>query len=225
VDRLAKIALRSGLYSVGAVPEVDLVQVQLEDLVLRISLLNLTGDLRLLDLANEVLFAGDALGEDVSRELHRYGGEALLPRARAEVAQRGAGDTNPVDAGVLVETLVLGEDERVLHDFRDLGDLHERAALEPDLSDEAPVGGVDLRGLPRRVGIQDLDWRTASTVADEDPAREGDAAAERDEEREPEQNRADQFGIPLGELAEARRRFHPAGEATTGTGNREQSRL
>jgi hypothetical protein len=97
-----------------------------------------------LTLRTRSLLAGDALGKDVSRELHRDGGEALLPRTRAEVAERGAGYANPVDAGVLVEALVLGEDERVLHHFRDLRDLHERTALEPDLGDKASVGGVDL---------------------------------------------------------------------------------
>ena len=60
----------------------------------------------------------------------------------------------PVDAGVLVEALVFGDDERVADERRDVGDLDERAPLEPELGDEAAVGGVELRRLVRLVVVE-----------------------------------------------------------------------
>src|SRR5918999_1670087 len=53
--RLAEVALRRRLDAVGAAAEVDLVEVQLEDLVLRETGFDVAGDLRLLQLARERL--------------------------------------------------------------------------------------------------------------------------------------------------------------------------
>ena len=113
-DRLAEVALRRGLDAVRAVAEVDLVEVELEDLVLGVLRLDRARDLRFLELANERLLARDALGEDVARELHRDRREALARSCRClrSMSDR-AGHALPVDAGVLVEALVLGDDERV----------------------------------------------------------------------------------------------------------------
>ena len=91
-------------------------------------------------------------------------------RRAEDVAPGGAGDAHPVDAGVVVEALVLGDDERVAHVLRDLVELDERAALEPDLGDEAAVGGVELRRLLRRVLVEHLDRRTRAAATDERPA-------------------------------------------------------
>src|SRR6201999_1294205 len=65
LDRLAEIALRGRFDAVRAVPEVDLVEIQLEDAVLRVFRFDRAGDLRLFQLANERLVARQALGKDV----------------------------------------------------------------------------------------------------------------------------------------------------------------
>src|SRR6188508_1484258 len=119
-----------------------------------------------------------------------------------------------------VEPLVLGEDERILHELRDLRDLHERAALEPDLRDESAVGRIHLRRLTRRVRVENLDGRTSSFTTDEYPARVGHAASERDAERQREEHDANELRIALREPVEPRRLFHRA-EATNVMGNRE----
>ena len=55
VDRLAEVLLGGGRHAVGAVAEVDGVQVQLEDALLRVALLELPGEGGLGDLAVEGL--------------------------------------------------------------------------------------------------------------------------------------------------------------------------
>src|SRR5207253_7504140 len=128
VNGLREVALRCRLYAVGAVTEIDLIQVQLEDLVLRVTRLDGPGDLRLLDLADETRDASplsrDALGEHVACELHSDRGEALLRRAGAQVSQGRTRDADPIDARVIGESLVLGEPERIADDFREVGTFH-----------------------------------------------------------------------------------------------------
>ena len=114
-DRLAEVALGGGLDAVGAVAEVDLVEVELEDLVLGVLLLDLAGDLGLAELPAERLVApADVLGPDVPRQLHRDGREPLGHPHLEQVALDRAEHPEPVDPVVLVEALVLGGDERRL---------------------------------------------------------------------------------------------------------------
>ena len=71
----------------------------------------------------------------------------------------------------------------LLHERRDLVDLDERAALEPELGDEAAVGRVELRRLARLVLVEHLDRRTRAGAADERPARVAEADGEGDEKK------------------------------------------
>jgi hypothetical protein len=206
VNGLGEVTLRRRLYTVGAVAKIDLVQVQLEDLVLRVPRLDGPRDFGLLDLADETRDASplsrDALGEHVACELHGDRREALLRRSGAQISQCRAGHADPVDARVIVEPLVLGKHERIADDLRDLGDLHEGAALEPDLRDEASVGRIHLRRLPWRIRVEDLDrWATA-IAAHERPARVRHAATEGDAERQREQHAANEFRVGLSEATD-----------------------
>ena len=82
LGRLAEVQLRRRLHAVGAVAEVDLVAIHREDLGLRVALLDLDGDERLLDLALPRAVAGreaDVGGEQVARQLL---GERAAARAR-----------------------------------------------------------------------------------------------------------------------------------------------
>src|SRR5450756_3012969 len=76
--RQPKVSLRCSLYAVRAVTEVDLIEVELENSLLVVLRLDLACDFRFLDLADDAFFARDLLGEDVARELHRYGGKPCL---------------------------------------------------------------------------------------------------------------------------------------------------
>ena len=165
--------LRGRLDTVRAVAEVDLIEVELEDLLFRIARLDLPRDLRFLELSRHCLLARDLLGEDVARELHGERREALREVAMHDVGGEGAEDAGPVDPRVVVEALVLGDDERLLHLLRDVADLDQRAALEPELGDEASVGGEELARLPRLEGVELRGIGAGAFAADEAPRGPG----------------------------------------------------
>ena len=131
------------LDAVGPVPEVDRVQVVGEDLVLRPVLLELPGERRLLQLPRH---ATTAPGELVLDELLRDRRAALHGGLVADIGQECAPHAAKVDAAVLVEPFVLGRDDRLLHQRRDLPARHEDAALvaAQDVENRVPVGGVDV---------------------------------------------------------------------------------
>ena len=73
-------------------------QVELEDLVLVEPVLDLVGHAHLEQLAGQgPLAGGDAVREDVARELHGHGAEALLDPAAPDVGQRRPDHAPPVD--------------------------------------------------------------------------------------------------------------------------------
>jgi hypothetical protein len=115
VERLAVIGLRGCGEAVSALPEVDLVHVQLEDLLLGQAVLDLEGEQRLVELAREGLLRRE---EEVARHLHGDGARSLPPPARYQVRPGRAHHTDIVDPRVLVEAFVLGRDHRVLELLR-----------------------------------------------------------------------------------------------------------
>ncbi|MNM96066.1 hypothetical protein D3C81_1085320 [compost metagenome] len=139
LDRLAEVDPRGAGEAVGALPQVDLVHVQLEDLVLGQVRLDLVRQQHLVDLARVGLLARE---EEVARHLHGDGGGALRQPA-AQVGQPGAQHAHEVHAAVLVEAVVLDREHGLLHDVRDLGDRHEVAALLAELADQHVVRRVD----------------------------------------------------------------------------------
>ncbi len=164
--RFAEILLRGRLHAVRTVAEVDLIQVELENSVLGILPLDLAGDFGLFELAHECLLPSDRLGEEVAGQLHRDRREPLRVLPRDDVARRCAEHPRPVDPVVRKEPLVLGDDERVADGHRDLAECQQRPPLESELSQEAAIGGIQLRRLPRLIRVEDIDCRTAAAVAD-----------------------------------------------------------
>src|SRR5205085_12624467 len=100
---------------------------------------------------------------------HRDRREALTPTVGAQIIENRARHTLPVDAGMLVKSLVLGRDEGVANDAGNLVELDDGTTLETDLGDEATVRRVELRCLTRRVLVQDFDGRAATGAANERP--------------------------------------------------------
>ena len=145
-DVLAEVGPGGGAHPVGAPPEVDEVEVALEDLLLLELLLELHRQHRLLDLAGD-----GALGGEVD-ELHVLLGDrgaALLDGVALDVAPRGAGDAGGVDAPVVEEVAVLGGQDR--------GDEHLGHLLERDV--DAVLLGVEHGGgvvLAAALGLGDL---------------------------------------------------------------------
>ena len=74
VYRLAEVHLRGGADAIGAIAEIDLVQIELEDLIFIQQLLNANGEKRLLDFAHQRTLRAQ---EEVTRQLLRNGARAL----------------------------------------------------------------------------------------------------------------------------------------------------
>ena len=153
---LVEVHPRGHLDSVGAVAEVDRVQVGGEDPVLRPALLELPGERGLLELAADralllrVLVLDELLGDRRA---------ALDDVLRADVGPDRAGHALDVDALVLPEAAVLDGDDRLLHHGRDLLRTHQDAALgaAQDGEHRLAVRGVDVAeplGPPLVAGLE-----------------------------------------------------------------------
>ena len=153
-DPLAEVEPGGLLHAVPPVPEVDLVQVEEEDLVLREVLLEAGGEEELLHLALHPPVGGEQEG------LHHLlgdGGAAAGHAAAQQPLHRAARDGQVVHALVLVEPGVLGGEHRPLHDVRDLLEGHHRPPLAGEDERLAAVGGEDARGDERPVVPQPLE--------------------------------------------------------------------
>jgi len=141
LQRLAVVDLCRGGEPVGALPEEDLVDVELEDLVLAQVGLDLPRQQHLAQLAGDGLLAGE---EEVAGDLHRDGAGALLG-TRGDVGERRAGHAQIVDTAMLVETLVLGGQNGLFHDIRDLADGHDRPPFLAELAQDLAFGRHDAQ--------------------------------------------------------------------------------
>ena len=122
----AEIALRRHLDAPRGAAEIDGVEIDLEDFRLGERPLQARGDDHLAHLA---LVGHVVADEQVLGHLLGDGGAALRPSGLGEVADEGADDAALVDAFVLMEALVLGGDESLLHMLGDVGERHPDAAV------------------------------------------------------------------------------------------------
>ena len=133
------------LRAVGPVAEVDGVEVPLEDLALRLLVLQLDGQRGLPQLA---VHGASRVEQGVLDVLLRDRRAALDDLARAGVGPRGAQEGAQVDAAVVPEALVLDGDDGVLQGPGDVVEGHELAVLlGVERGHQGPVGGEDLRRL------------------------------------------------------------------------------
>ena len=179
MHRLVEVEQRGGRDAVGAEAEKDLVEIELEDLVLRIGALDLQREQRLLDLALEARLVGE---QEVLRDLLGDRGGALRPLSAAVVLhqqQAGTRDAGEVEPAVLVEALVLGRDEGVQDEFRDRLDRQIETPFARILGDQRAVGGVHARHHRRLVVLQ---LRVVREILGEVPEQAG-RARDADEEQ------------------------------------------
>ena len=181
VDRFVVVGERRAGDAVGAEAEEDLVDVELEDAVLRIGLLDAEGEDHLADLAVDGLVGrqqevlGDLLGD--RRGAHRPPAGAHI----LEVGDQRAAEADDVDAGVAVEILVLGRQERRLDAVGHRLDRQIEAPLARELAHQRAVGSVDARRHRRLVAGEHLVVRQIlGQVADVDS---DDAGNQQPEER------------------------------------------
>src|SRR5262249_26594257 len=150
-DGLSEVRAGGGLDAVGAMPEVDLVQVHLENSILRIAALELDREERFLQLSLEALIRGE---EQNLGELLGDGAAALDDPSPAVVLYDGPRDADGVDAPVRVEAAVFGGDDGVAKRLRDLSQGDEDPALDVELGDQLIVVVVDLRALNGLEGFE-----------------------------------------------------------------------
>src|SRR5256885_2344830 len=103
-----EISLRSGLDSVETVAEVHLVEIQLEDLILRVRTLDPLGENQFLQLSAERFIRRQ---KALARELLSDRAAALRRAAMPDVCERGRPDAHEVESVVIVEALVFDRDE------------------------------------------------------------------------------------------------------------------
>src|SRR5439155_532592 len=121
--------------------EIDLVQVGLEDPVLRPVARQLDREAGLGDLAAERPLVADV---EVADELLRDRRAALDDAARADVLPEGPSDALVVDAAVPVEAAILDSHRGPAQQRADLGERHRLAvALGRDRAEERAVSRVD----------------------------------------------------------------------------------
>ena len=145
----AEVGAGGGLDPVGALAEVDRVQVLGEDLVLAPVALEPVSERRLLELLEE---RAAALGfERVLDELLGDRRGALGGALAEDVLDQGAADALEVDAAVFVEARVLDRDHRVLDVGGDLARAEQDLVLVAGQRPDRFAGGVEdlavLRGL------------------------------------------------------------------------------
>ena len=172
VHRFVEIDQRRGRDAVGAEAEIDFVEIELEDAVLRIGALDAHRQQGFLDLAGERHFVGqkevlcDLLGDRRGALRTPVGAEVLrIQHGRA----RHAGE---VDAAVLVEVLVLGRQERVDDELWHRLDRQIEPALLGIFAEQRTVGRMDARHHRRLVILK---LRVVGQVLGEMPDRARDA--------------------------------------------------
>ena len=147
-----KVPLGGRLHAVGALPEVHGVQVLLEDLGLRVLLVQAQREDDLLHLA---VHRPGRVQDPLLHELLGDRRAALEDLTGRGVGHRGPEDTVQVDAVVRPERVVLHGDDRVLEDLGDLGEWHVLAVLRSEHADDVAVRVVDRRALVELAQLAD----------------------------------------------------------------------
>jgi hypothetical protein len=189
VQRLVEIVQRRSGHAIGVEPEEDLVDVELEDLVLRERRLDAQCQDGFLDLAVPGLLGGE---EEVLRHLLGDGRAAALDGivafdARHDVVAQRADHAVHGDTRVAVEVFVFGRDEGVDDQRRDGFDRLEQPAFACVLGQQRAVRRVDARRYRRLIVLQHgvIGQRRIQLVEIDCANRNGTEGAEHAETEEP----------------------------------------
>ena len=176
---LPEIDLGRGVDAVGALPEVDLIEVHLEDFVLGVGLLDPDREHDLLELSREGLLVRE---EEVPRKLLGDGAAALLRPPRHDVGDEGPHEPNRVDSPVRVKAAVFDREDRLDERLRDIAERHDGAVLFEEFVHELLVP-VEYQGLDRRRDRLKI-CRGGEVFAEpvRDPDTQPDHPAEHDDE-------------------------------------------
>ena len=173
--------MRGRCKTVGALPQINLVDVELQDLIFGQILLDLECEQHFVQLAGDGLFRRQ---EEVTSHLHGDRRCPLLLAAGHQIGGRGAGKAEQIDAGVLVEAVIFGSQDGLLQDLWHLADLDHLTALFAEFPDQCTVRRVNPKrdlGLivgkhiqRRQLRVGKRDQNTAQAEAEDGEQDEGD---------------------------------------------------
>jgi len=176
-DTFPEIRPRGSLHPVRALPEVDLVQVQVQDFLLAHLPFHPVGQDQFLELAADALFGGE---EEVLHRLLGYGAPSLGEAPPQEILDGGTNDRGEIDPPMVEEVGILGGDEGV-HDMA--GDLVKRGKgpfLDVEFPYHVVIAVVDLGGYARPVLLHGIEGGKRSELRQEDET--GSRAQEKTQE-------------------------------------------
>ncbi len=156
VQRFAEVHQRGGAEAVGALAEVNLVDVKLQDFVFGQTVFDLEREQRLIELAAEGFLGGE---KEVSCHLHGDGAGTLPGAGGGEIGQCCAYHANVVDPAVFVKALVLGCNDCLAQYVGRLLDLDEGSLLLAEFPDQVAFDAEDLQGNLGLIGGQRLQGR------------------------------------------------------------------
>ena len=186
VHALAEEVAARRLDAVGAVAQVDDVQVERENLLLGEGALEPPGQVDLDQLPPERALLGQARHERVAHDLHGDRAEAFAHGGGGDVPHQRAARAPPVHAVVIEETAVLDRDERGAHVPRHPVERHVDAA---HVVQAAERGAVAVEHTPAFAGPERLDVGHGGTPGEAAGDRPG-ARGEREEQQQYERRQA-----------------------------------
>ena len=136
---------------VGSAAEIDLVQIKLEDLLLREFPFECHGQHRFAQFAVK---RAVGIEEHVARKLLRDRGRAADPLVPRHAFDDRAGEAHRIDAEMRLEALILDRDHRILHHARDFGRIEPFAEAGAQFHDLAAVARAHDDGLADLSGLQ-----------------------------------------------------------------------
>ena len=144
-----------------------MVNIQLQNLVLAESALDLQGQQRLVELPLKGLFAPQ---KEIPRHLHGDRARALHLAAAREVYPGSAQDTGVIDAAMLIKAVVFGGQDCLTQLLRHGVDFYRGAPLFAELANQHIIGGVYAQRYSRLIVGQRIEGR--QTRKDQDHSKQ-----------------------------------------------------
>src|SRR5579872_3208635 len=144
IHMLPKVSPGGRFCPVRTVPEINFVEIHLEDLFFRVVPLDLEGEQGFPDPAGQGSFPGE---EKVLGQLFGQGTGALQHAAGGDIDNKGADNGVNIDAKMLVKALVLDGNNGVLKGEGNFIQGNDGALFQPKLADELAIYIIDAGSL------------------------------------------------------------------------------
>jgi len=151
---LVKIGARGRLDPVSAGPEVNLVEIEIQNLVLAQGVVDAISKDGFLQFADVGLFRGK---EERLDHLLGDGTSALDNLPRLKVLERCSNDPRQIDPAVFIETHIFGSQKSFHHMRRNLLQGHQVASFRIEFANQRPIRRIDTGNQGRVVVFEGLD--------------------------------------------------------------------